>query len=238
MTEQHVGNRSEALEPFEDFVRRHVGPSDERAGGDAQGPRLRDARRPRRRRRAGQRAQPRYAATSPPPSPNTRCSTSSAAWPAENTIAEPMIGLGYSGTVTPGVIRRNVLESPAWYTAYTPVPARDQPGPARSPPQLPDDGDRPHRARHGERLAARREHRGGRGRHADAPPRHQRVDPGHRRRRLPAPDHRRAGDAARAPGNRRSTWSTWTPVPQPATTSAWCSSIPGCLGVASVTSRH
>jgi glycine cleavage system P protein (glycine dehydrogenase) len=37
-----------------------------------------------------------------------------------NDPAEAMIGLGYSGTVTPGVIRRNVLENPAWYTAYTP----------------------------------------------------------------------------------------------------------------------
>ncbi|MBM0233340.1 aminomethyl-transferring glycine dehydrogenase [Micromonospora sp. STR1_7] len=39
---------------------------------------------------------------------------------ARNTVAVSMIGLGYHGTHTPAVIRRNVLEDPAWYTAYTP----------------------------------------------------------------------------------------------------------------------
>ncbi|HEY6428550.1 MAG TPA: glycine dehydrogenase (aminomethyl-transferring), partial [Acidimicrobiales bacterium] len=118
MSEQRP-SETEVLEPFEDFLRRHVGTSDEEQAGmlkvlgyeslEA----LIDAAVP-----DGVRSVEEL--DLPPAASEMEVLDELRALASRNVVAEPMIGLGYAGTITPGVIRRNVLESPAWYTAYTP----------------------------------------------------------------------------------------------------------------------
>ena len=44
-------------------------------------------------------------------------------WEKQNQVFKSYIGMGYSPCETPGVIRRNILENPGWYTQYTPYQA-------------------------------------------------------------------------------------------------------------------
>ncbi len=119
MTDQYRAIRSGVLEPFEDFVRRHVGTSDEeqvamlKVLGYESLDALIDAAVP-----ASVRSLD--ALDLPPAVAEHTVLDELRELAARNRIFEPLMGLGYYGTITPGIIRRNVLESPAWYTAYTP----------------------------------------------------------------------------------------------------------------------
>ncbi|MCP5284266.1 MAG: aminomethyl-transferring glycine dehydrogenase [Burkholderiaceae bacterium] len=59
----------------------------------------------------------------PPPATEAQALAELKAIAAKNKVLRSFIGQGYHGTHTPGVILRNILENPAWYTAYTPYQA-------------------------------------------------------------------------------------------------------------------
>ena len=140
--------------------------------------------------------------TLPPAGSETEVLAALRALAARNTVTVPMIGLGYHGTVTPPVIRRHVLENPAWYTAYTPYQPEISQGRLEALltfqttvadlTGLPVAGASP----------ARRGHRRRRGDDAAAPrqPLHQPPVP--RRRRHAAADPRRAAHPRRAARHR------------------------------------
>lgn len=56
----------------------------------------------------------------PPPATETEALSELRALAEANTVAVSMIGQGYYDTLTPPVLLRNIMENPAWYTAYTP----------------------------------------------------------------------------------------------------------------------
>ncbi len=59
----------------------------------------------------------------PAPLSEAQALTELKALASKNQVLKSFIGQGYHGTHTPGVILRNILENPAWYTAYTPYQA-------------------------------------------------------------------------------------------------------------------
>ena len=65
----------------------------------------------------------RHAMDVPPPASEAAALAELKAIASRNQVLKSFIGQGYYGTHTPGVILRNILENPAWYTAYTPYQA-------------------------------------------------------------------------------------------------------------------
>jgi glycine dehydrogenase len=63
---------------------------------------------------------PNYSVAIPDPATERETITELRRLAAKNSVKTSMIGQGYYGTITPAVIKRNVLENPSWYTAYTP----------------------------------------------------------------------------------------------------------------------
>jgi glycine dehydrogenase len=118
------------LEARDEFVARHIGirPEDEAAMLAAIAPGRAGADAPFTRRALIEAIVPRSIARAQPmalPAPLTEAQALAELRriAAGNRVMKSHLGQGYHGTLTPGVILRNVLENPAWYTAYTPYQA-------------------------------------------------------------------------------------------------------------------
>ena len=160
----------------------------------------------------------------PPAVTETQAQAELAALAAQNRPTRSMIGLGYYGTHTPAVILRNVLENPAWYTAYTPYQAEISQGRLEALLNFQTMVRRPHRPARRQRQPARRSHRR---RRSDDPGqarrqerRSQRSSPRRTATRRPS----RPADPRRTAGHRRRRRrrSPTPPTSRPASSASSC----------------
>ncbi|HND14783.1 MAG TPA: glycine dehydrogenase (aminomethyl-transferring), partial [Pseudomonadales bacterium] len=119
MTESTLPPPLQELEDHDEFVHRHIGPSEQdiahmlaAVGADS----LDDLTR----QTVPAAILSREALALPGPQPEHVVLQRLAAMAAKNRMLRSLIGCGYHDTITPPVILRNVLENPGWYTAYTP----------------------------------------------------------------------------------------------------------------------
>ena len=103
-----------------DFVRRHIGPSPRDIAAMLESRRREQPRRADGRRRCRPRSGRRRRSISAARLSETEALAHMRELAAQNQVFTSLIGQGYSGTILPAVIQRNILENPAWYTAYTP----------------------------------------------------------------------------------------------------------------------
>jgi glycine dehydrogenase len=110
------------IDPMSDFVRRHVGPGQEERqemlqvlGYSDMEELVRDT--------VPDCIRLERDLALPPATPEHLLLEEIRAIASENRVFRSYIGMGYHGTITPGVIARNILENPGWYTQYTPYQA-------------------------------------------------------------------------------------------------------------------
>lgn len=122
LTSNIVARSSSALAPTDTFAHRHIGPSDTdidemlKSCGLSSLEELTDVTVPAHIRLNGK-------MTLEDPMSETEALAHLEQMISKNQVKKSFIGMGYYETITPGVILRNILENPGWYTSYTPYQA-------------------------------------------------------------------------------------------------------------------